>query len=190
MYTIWICFYLFSFNKGKLQKEFDSLSKYQKVIASRETTDSAFPPKNQSSINWAVCVTLNQLVYKGVGSDTFKNFILHKLAINYPSEIWDSKTFSSISNHAIDIFLYTDEKCLEFWKSFNPSNCIKIFRNEDDSVNPQLFWRGSIRMKDPINYSSFKQLENAELSYDFDNLDLLIDQVINTNLQPSVVKIV
>jgi len=42
-------------------------------------------------------------------------------------------------------------------------------------------------MKDPGNLSIFRHIENAELSYDFDKLDLLVDQIRNTS-QPSVNK--
>ena len=130
----------------------------------------------------------NQLVCKGVGNDEFQNFLVNNSRTGMlGAECWDLKSFRSLNNHAIDIFLFTGDSCSEFCKSFNPSNSVKVFGPEDNTevLNHQLFWRGTIRMKDPLNSSNFRLIEHAELSYTFDKLDLLVDQISNTS-QPTV----
>ena len=119
---------------------------------------------------------------KSAGSDKLKTFLgSNPTASTLGTECWDSKSFRFLNNHAIDIFLFTNDGCSEFCKSFNSSNSVKVFGAEDntEALNHQLFWRGTIRMKDPVNSSKFRHIEHAELSYAFDKLDLLVDQIKN-----------
>ena len=167
----------------EIWKEFSLLEGYHRlVLESSKISNSTNLPSSPGPTKWAVCGLQNQLVYKSAGSDKLKTFLgSNPTASRLGTECWDSKSFRFLNNHAIDIFLFTNDGCSEFCKSFNSSNSVKVFGAEDntEALNHQLFWRGTIRMKDPVNSSNFRHIEHAELSYAFDKLDLLVDQIKN-----------
>ena len=142
-----------------------------------------------------MCGVQNQLVCKGVDDGEFQNFLVSDHSNGNVSECWDSTSFSFLNNHAVDVLLFARESYTEFWKSLNASNAVKVFQVQDDvqMFDHQLFWRGTLRMKDPLNHSNFRHLEHTELSYAFDELDLLVDRIKNTSdptLHNSQVKII
>ena len=116
-------------------------------------------------------------MYKGLGVEELLEFLSSSFVADIPSELWDLKSFNNLNNYAIDILL-EKEDCPEFWKSFNPSNNVKVYKKQEITlINHQLFWRGSLKMRDPQNPSQFGHLDDAELSYGFDQLDLLTNQI-------------
>jgi hypothetical protein len=134
---------------------------------------------------WASWVEKSQTIFKGLGVDAFQEFLSSSFIADIPYEIWDSKAFDNLNNCAIDIIIQMED-CPKFWTSFNPSNNVKVLNKEETSLTPtplnhQLFWRGSLKMRDPQNLSNFGQLEHAELSYGFDQLDLLTIQIREEN---------
>ncbi len=147
------------------------------VVKSSRITNAATLPQNSLSVEWAVCVAQLQTIYKGVGVEELKEFLSSSFVADIPSELWDVKSFNNLNNCAVDIILEKDD-CPEFWKSFNPSNNVKVFKKrENGAINHQLFWRGSLKMRDPQNPSHFGHLDDAELNYGFDQLDLLTSQI-------------
>ncbi|EFX84857.1 hypothetical protein DAPPUDRAFT_99209 [Daphnia pulex] len=124
-------------------------------------------------------------MFKGLGVDAFREFLSSSFIADIPCEVWDDKVFDNLKNYAVDIILQMED-CPEFWKSFDPSNNVQIFHKPETSLTPtalnhQLFWRGSVKMRDPHNPSNFGHLEHAELSYGFDQLDLLTSQIREEN---------
>ena len=177
---------------GGLQHDFEQLKQYQHLVLDNfkpSTTGAPVVfPLNTLSLEWAVCVGKTQSIFKGFGVHQLQELFSSSFVADLPFESWDAKSFNHLNNHAIDIILQWND-CSEFWKSFNPSNSVKLFRGDDvvekdQVINPKLFWRGTMKMRDPENTSVYGQMENAELNYAFDKLDLLKNQIKNAN--PSV----
>lgn len=156
--------------------------------SSREENASSLP-QNNLSIEWSICVAKSKTIFKGVGADAFQELLSSNFFADIPSETWDMNAFKNLNNCAVDIIIEWED-CPEFWKSFNPSNNVKVFHQQETvGLNQQLFWRGSLKMRDPQNPSNFGQLENAELSYGFDQLDLLTSQIKGGNLPHIAAKV-
>jgi hypothetical protein len=56
-----------------------------------------------------------------------------------------------------------------------------VAEDKDQVISLKLFWRGTIKMRDPEDSSVYGLMENAELNYAFDKLDLLKSQIKNSN---------
>lgn len=159
---------------------------YQNLMVKSTRAPNAGPIlQNHHSVTWAICVAKSQTMFKGLGVDAFQEFLSSSFIADIPCEVWDGKVFDNLKNYAVDIILQMED-CPEFWKSFDPSNNVKIFHKPETSLTPtalnhQLFWRGSVKMRDPHNPSNFGHLEHAELSYGFDQLDLLTSQIREEN---------
>lgn len=172
------------------QRALKEIRDYHNIfLRSLKEANAAPLPQNNFPIDWAVCVGISKVVYKGEGVEAFQEFVSSSFVADIPSEPWDLQAFSNLNNCAVDVILEWED-CPEFWKSFSPSNSVKIFhKNEASTLNPQLFWRGSLKMRDPQNTSHFGQLEDAELNYSFDELDLLVSQLRTDNFHANVLKV-
>lgn len=122
--------------------------------------------------NWALCIGQTKKIFKGSAVEELLGLLSTGFTADLPSEPWDILCFSGLNNRAIDVVVEWNE-CPDFWSSFDPSNHVKVFQ-ANQPLNHQLFWRGTLKMKDPLNSASFGWLECAELSYDFDELDIYI----------------
>ena len=146
-------------------------------------SNAANLPINPGAVEWAVCAKKAGSVIKGVGSTTLNQLLCSES--DYPVEPWSSESFSSLSHRALDLILAVDTNS-EFWKSFDPSNAIKVCHVKGcETFNQKLYWRGALKMKDPHSpATNFGQILNAELSYDLSQLDLLVSEVRNESLIP------
>ena len=159
---------------------------YQNLMVKSSRVPNAGPLllNHHSPITWAICVEKSQTIFKGLGVDAFQEFFSSSFIADIPCDVWDEKAFNNLNNYAVDIIIQLED-CPEFWKLFNPSNNVQVFHKQETSpptaLNHQLFWRGSLRMRDPQNPSNFGLLKHAELSYGFDQLDLLTSQIRGEN---------
>ncbi len=135
-------------------------------------------PLNPLSIEWAVCIEQGRIVIRGSGPEEYQGLTSSTFTADLPSEPWDNNCFSQIKNKAVDIFIAM-EQCPSFWNSIDPSNAIKVHQlNQNYTFNPQLFWRGTLKMSNPQTPTNFGHLENAEISYNFDELDIMLSHHI------------
>lgn len=157
---------------------------YKSYDLNHLNSTSHFPTNPHSNVGWALCVSQSNRVYRGTGVEEFQGLISSSFIADLPYEPWDSSCFSNLKNKAVDIILEW-EKCPHFWVSFDTSNNVKIFQRDENQplvpLNHKLFWRGILKIKDPQNPSNYGQLELAELSYDIDELDLLISRITGVN---------
>lgn len=172
-------------NKNEIVKwkhDFQMVKDYQSsMVKSFRAPNAGQLVQNQSTIQWAVCLMNSHKIIKGLGVEVFQEFLSSSFIADIPSDPWDEKAFNNLKNYAIDIIIQKED-CPEFWKSLSPCNKVKIFDKQELAVsciglNHQLFWRGSLKMRDPQNSAHFRHLEHAELSYGFDSLDLLTSQI-------------
>lgn len=173
---------------GGLHQDFEQLKQNRQLVLEnlKSLTAPAVFPINSPSLEWAVCVGKTQTMFRGAGLPQLQELLSSSFVADFPFEVWETKSFNHLNNHAVDIILQWND-CQEFWKSFNPSNSVKLFRSDaaaaekDQVINPKLFWRGTMKMRDPENTSVYGQMENAELNYAFDKLDMLKSQIKNAN---------
>lgn len=164
------------------------MTSYQQLIRnSLRTNNAAEVPISTGAIDWALCVVKTQTLFKGSGAAELQELVSTNFVADIPSESWETNSFAYLTYCAIDIFVSCEE-CPEFWKSFTSCNNIKIYREcENTLFNHQLYWRGSLRIQDPQNSSHFVELENAEVCYCFDELDIIVNQ-IKKEISPLVPK--
>lgn len=166
----------------KWKLDLEMVKDYHSTLVKSSRSPNAGPlVHNQLSVEWAVCLMVSQKIIKGLGVEEFQELLSSTFIADIPSDPWDEKAFNNLKNYAIDIILQKED-CPEFWKSFSPCNKVKVFHKQElalscVSLNHQLFWRGSLKMRDPQNPTHFGHLEHAELSYGFGLLDLLTSQI-------------
>lgn len=170
-------------------KDFNTTNEYQQIfLRSSRKNNAAKIPNNTGLIDWALCVVSTQTLFKGSGAEQLKELLSTSFIADIPSEAWDNTSFNHLTYCAIDIFLICDGYPTEFWKNFSSCNCIKVYQDiERNQLNQQLYWRGSLRVQDPQNPSHFGELDNSELWYGYDELDVLLSQIRN-EISPLVPK--
>ena len=129
---------------------------------------------NFSPFKWAVFTPKESSLTRGTGLLSLQEHLQHMSGV---SETWSATSFAQITHHIVDIVLV--DGSFESSNIFSQSNSIVVHDvlSAKCRINHRLFWRGTLKMRDPYNLNDYRKLESVDLNHPFDELDHLLFKV-------------